>query len=118
MDHVLIAIPPGGEAEGRRFFSGLLGLEEIAKPASLAGRGGCWFELGDTQIHLGVDAGFRPSRKAHVALRTSNLSELRLRLEQAGHATEDDRPVDGRERFFTHDPFGNRIEFLERAPAP
>jgi catechol 2,3-dioxygenase-like lactoylglutathione lyase family enzyme len=117
IDHVQIAIPAGGEAEGRRFFADLLGMEEIAKPASMAGRGGCWFRLGDTQIHLGVEADFRPALKAHVALRTSALAALRLSLDRAGYETWSDDPVDGRARFFTHDPFGNRIEFIERAPS-
>jgi catechol 2,3-dioxygenase-like lactoylglutathione lyase family enzyme len=118
IDHVQIAIPPGGEAEGRRFFADLLGLEEMAKPASMAGRGGCWFQLGDTQIHLGAEADFRPARKAHVALRTSNLAALRRRLDEAGYETRDDVAVGGRARFFTHDPFGNRIEFIDEAPSP
>jgi catechol 2,3-dioxygenase-like lactoylglutathione lyase family enzyme len=118
IDHVQIAIPSGGEILGRRFFGDLLGLKEIPKPTRLRARGGCWFELGDAQLHLGVEDDFRPSGKAHVALRTENLHELRRRLEKAGYEIRDDEPVDGRARFFTHDPFGNRIEFLEQPKSP
>jgi catechol 2,3-dioxygenase-like lactoylglutathione lyase family enzyme len=115
IDHVQIAIPLGGEDAGRRFFGGLLGLDEIPKPAAMAARGGCWFDLGGgVQIHLGAEAGFRPARKAHMGLGTPRLEEVRTRLRDAGYETHDDVPIDGRARFFTHDPFGNRIEFLER----
>jgi hypothetical protein len=115
IDHVQIAIPEGGEALGRGFFGDLLGLEEIPKPPELQARGGCWFDLGGAQLHLGVDPDFRPARKAHVALRTDRLDELRRRLGDAGYPVRDDRPVEGLPRFFTDDPFGNRIEFVERA---
>ncbi|HEX9965911.1 MAG TPA: VOC family protein [Allosphingosinicella sp.] len=115
IDHVQIAIPAGGEALGRAFFGELLGLEELPKPPGMQGRGGCWFDLGGAQIHLGVDAGFRPARKAHVALQAPSLDEVRARLRAAGYEIHDDSPVEGRPRFFTHDPFGNRIEFVERA---
>jgi hypothetical protein len=114
IDHVQIAIPPGGEDLGRRFFGGLLGLEEIPKPQGLEARGGCWFDLGGgVQLHLDVDSDFRPSRKAHLALGTDGLGALRGRLGDSGYPVREGEPVDGRARFFTDDPFGNRIEFLE-----
>jgi catechol 2,3-dioxygenase-like lactoylglutathione lyase family enzyme len=113
LDHVQIAIPPGGEDQARIFFGKLLGLAEIPKAAELDGRGGCWFQLGDRQLHLGVEADFRPARKAHIAVAVDDLTGLRGKLEGAGFETRDDVPVEGRERFFTSDPFGNRIEFLQ-----
>ena len=117
LDHVQITIPEGGEEMARRFFGDLLGLREVQKPAALAGRGGCWFELGDRQLHLGVEQDFRPALKAHIALAVDDLPGLRNTLVQAGHDTRDDVPLVGRSRFFTNDPFGNRIEFLERQSA-
>ena len=113
IDHVQIAIPPDGEAQGRRFFGELLELTELPKPADMAGRGGCWFALGAQQLHLGVESDFRAARKAHVALATDALDTTRERLRAAGFDTQDDGVIDGRRRFFTHDPFGNRIEFIE-----
>ena len=115
LDHVQIAIPAGGEVQARRFFGELLGLAEIPKPGELAGRGGCWFQLGDRQLHIGIDHDFRPARKAHVALSVPDLSGLRAKLEADGCGTLDEAPLEGRQRFFTSDPFGNRIEFLEAA---
>src|SRR3546814_9550463 len=80
----------------------------------MAVRGGCWFALGDRQLHLGAETDFRPAKKAHVALALEGLDALRARIEAAGHATHDDSIIDGRHRFFTEDPFGNRIEFMDR----
>lgn len=113
LDHVQVAIPAGGEAIGRAFYGELLGLAELEKPELLAKRGGCWFTLGDRQLHLGIDPDFRPATKAHVAMVSGGLDELRARLEAAGVATRDDAPIEGRRRFFADDPFGNRLEFLQ-----
>ena len=115
IDHVQIAIPEGGEDRARSFFGDLLKLDELPKPAGLEARGGCWFAVADRQIHLGVDKNFRAAQKAHVALSTIGLDELRARLERAGYHPQNDSDVDGRKRFFTHDPFGNRIEFMDRS---
>jgi predicted enzyme related to lactoylglutathione lyase len=116
IDHVQIAMPVGGEAKARAFFGGLLELIELPKPSDMAGRGGCWFAAGAHQLHLGVEADFRPAKKAHIALQTDALTALRRRLEAAGYVTFDDLSVEGRRRFFSADPFGNRIEFLEATP--
>jgi catechol 2,3-dioxygenase-like lactoylglutathione lyase family enzyme len=112
LDHVQIAMPAGGESKARAFFGGLLGLTEIPKPSAQAARGGCWFAIGQLQLHLGIETNFRPARKAHVALRSNDLSGLHQRLLAAGHDVQNDTPVDGHARFFTADPFGNRIEFI------
>ena len=105
-------MPAGGEAEARRFFGDLLGLAELSKPAALRDRGGCWFALGDRQLHLGVEEPFRPAEKAHVALASDDLNGVRGRLKAAGCVIRAGAPVVGRERFFTQDPFGNRLEFI------
>ncbi len=105
-------MPIGGEAEARRFFGDLLGLAEIAKPEALQGRGGCWFAMGDRQLHLGVEESFVPAKKAHIAVATDDLPALRGRLAAAGRALRDDAPIEGRDRFFTEDPFGNRLEIV------
>ena len=110
-------MPAGREAEARGFFGELLGLVEIDKPAELAGRGGCWFTLGDRQLHLGVDADFRAAKKAHIALATDDLDALRTRLSAADCVIREDAPIEGRRRFFTEDPFGNRLEVLQVDPA-
>jgi catechol 2,3-dioxygenase-like lactoylglutathione lyase family enzyme len=111
--HVQVAIPAGGEAEGRHFYGSLLGFVELPKPANLQGRGGVWFATGNLQLHLGVDPAFRPAEKAHVAFQVPGLAALRARLLAAGCAVVDDEPLDGYQRFYVRDPFGNRMELLE-----
>src|SRR3546814_9535785 len=75
IDHVQVAMPVGGEERARAFFGALLGLTELPKPADMAVRGGCWFALGDRQLHLGAETDFRPAKKAHVALALDGRSE-------------------------------------------
>lgn len=115
LDHVQLAIPAGGEDQARAFFVELLGMTEVPKPANLSPTG-CWFTGGAVSLHIGVDPDFRPATKAHPALLVDDLAALRVRLVQAGCVTRDDKPVEGYARFFTEDPFGNRIELMERVP--
>jgi catechol 2,3-dioxygenase-like lactoylglutathione lyase family enzyme len=112
LDHVQVAAPPGCEAQARRFYGELLGLSEIPKPASLAGRGGVWFSLGDQQLHVGVEDPFEPARKAHPALRVEGLDALAERLVAAGAPVRWDEDLPGVRRFYTEDPWGNRLELL------
>ncbi len=113
IQHVQLAMPADGEAAARRFYDELLGIPEVAKPADLAARGGCWFEDGPLRVHLGVDPEFVPARKAHPALVVSGLDDLAKHLEQAGVTVRPDEPVVGYNRVFVDDPFGNRIELME-----
>ncbi len=112
IDHVQLAMPPGEEERARAFYSDVLGMREVAKPAVLAKRGGAWFETGPVQLHLGVEADFRPARKAHVALAISGANALRRKLTDAGYPVREDDAIEGVARFFTDDAFGNRIEFI------
>jgi catechol 2,3-dioxygenase-like lactoylglutathione lyase family enzyme len=115
IEHVQLAMPVGGEQLARRFYGDLLGIPEAAKPPILAKRGGCWFERGNLKLHLGVEADFRPARKAHVALLVEDLAELRRRLSAADVDVKDDEPLQGYHRIYVDDPFGNRLELMEFA---
>ncbi|MFO1149148.1 MAG: glyoxalase [Alsobacter sp.] len=114
LDHVQIAIRRGGEDVARAIFGGRFGLAEIPKPANLAKRGGVWFALGEQELHCGVEEPFVPARKAHPALIVRGLAALRARLEAEGLSPGDEDPLPGFDRFYLDDPFGNRLEFLER----
>jgi catechol 2,3-dioxygenase-like lactoylglutathione lyase family enzyme len=116
VDHIQLAMPAGREAEARAFYAELLGVPEVAKPPELAERGGAWFESGHVKIHLGVDREFRPARKAHPGLLVDGLTDLAARLRERGYEVVDE-PINGRDRVYVHDPFGNRLELLERATA-
>jgi catechol 2,3-dioxygenase-like lactoylglutathione lyase family enzyme len=113
LDHVQVAAPPGCEAEARGFYGRLLGLPEIEKPERLKPRGGVWFECGAQQLHVGVAADFTPATKAHPAFVTTELDALAERLTAAGVPVRWDD-----ERFFTEDPWGNRLELTRAASHP
>jgi catechol 2,3-dioxygenase-like lactoylglutathione lyase family enzyme len=115
LDHVQVAAPPGCEREARSFYGDLLGLAELPKPGNLEGGGGVWFAAGAQELHVGVAADFVAARKAHPGLRVDSdaaLDALASALTTAGAAVEWDDRIPGRRRFFTSDPWGNRIELL------
>jgi catechol 2,3-dioxygenase-like lactoylglutathione lyase family enzyme len=115
IDHVQLAAPKECEAAAREFYGSILGLREIEKPEPLRGRGGCWFQCGEQQIHIGVESDFRAAKKAHPAFAVSDLAKLRESFQTHGIKIADDDSLPGTRRFFAEDPWGNRLEFLEVA---
>jgi catechol 2,3-dioxygenase-like lactoylglutathione lyase family enzyme len=114
IDHVQVSAPPGGEEQAREFYGRLLGLREIQKPPGLQGRGGAWFALPRGQLHIGIEQGFAPARKAHPALAVApaGIDPLAARLAAAGARVDWDHALQGVRRFFTEDPWGNRLELV------
>lgn len=116
LHHVQITIPRGAEEAGRAFYCGLLGLPELPKPESLAGRGGFWLQVGDREVHVGTEDGVdRAATKAHLSYEVDDLPSLRARLEAAGFTALENAPLPGYDRFEIRDPFGNRVELLALA---
>jgi catechol 2,3-dioxygenase-like lactoylglutathione lyase family enzyme len=113
LDHVQLAMPAGGEDVAESFYRGLLGFERVPKPEPMAKRGGCWFVAGTAAVHLGVEADFRPARKAHPALRVRNLSDLAAHLQSAGVAVRPNLDQPDGASCYVDDPFGNRIELID-----
>ncbi len=111
--HVQMAMPRDGEDRARAFYADILGLTETPKPAALAARGGCWFAAGGVRLHLGVEKGFQPARKAHPGLLTGDLDALVARLAKAGIEVRPDADLPGFRRVYVDDPFGNRIELMQ-----
>lgn len=109
IDHIQIAAPKGCESAARDFYGAILGLKEIEKPPLLRARGGCWFECGSQQLHIGVERDFRAARKAHPAFAVMDLDELRKTLAERGVAIVEDDSLPGTRRFYAEDPWGNRL---------
>ena len=114
LEHTQVTMPRGREADARAFYGELIGLPEIPKPEPLRSRGGVWFELGAQQLHLSVEEPFTPARKAHPGIVAPELDTLGERLRAADYEVTWDEERSGVRRFYTHDPFGNRLEFMER----
>ncbi|WP_255950279.1 VOC family protein [Streptomyces odontomachi] len=131
VDHVQLAAPPGSEDALRAYYVGVLGMREIPKPPALAARGGCWFEAEQSgtsaaqstegggarragvQLHLGIEQDFRAARKAHPGLRVHGIAAYAARLAERGAKVVWDDDLPGHRRFYSEDPVGNRLEFLE-----
>ena len=116
VDHVQLAAPVGSEEKARDFYVAILGLKEIPKPSSLQRRGGVWFQVGLHELHIGIEdpKNFHPSRKAHPAFEVKDVGKLRQMLVSKGIRVRDDEPLPYADRFYADDPFGNRLEFLQK----
>lgn len=113
LHHVQLALPPGGEDVCRAFYVEALGLTEVQKPAALAARGGLWVRSDALEIHLGVEPGFRPQKKAHPGIVVTDLDDLAARLVDRGYVVVWDDDFPGMRRFYTEDGHGNRVELLQ-----
>jgi catechol 2,3-dioxygenase-like lactoylglutathione lyase family enzyme len=113
LHHVQLAVPRGSEAACREYWGDVLGMTELDKPAVLASRGGCWFHRDALEVHLGVEEPFEPARKAHPGILVSDITVLARRLGAAGYPVQWDGDFPGHDRFYSTDPFGNRLEFLQ-----
>lgn len=114
LHHVQITIPKGKEEEGKKFYCGILGLQEVEKPESLKGRGGFWIKVGDKEVHIGTEDDFdRMKTKAHIAYEVEDISYWKLRLSQENIKILDAVPIPNFERFEFRDPFGNRVEMIQ-----
>jgi catechol 2,3-dioxygenase-like lactoylglutathione lyase family enzyme len=109
-------MPADGENRARAFYRDVLGFREVEKPAALQPKGGVWFETGNLQVHLGVDNEFIAASKAHVAYLVEDISAIQQRVSHAGYRVVEDDDLPGFGRFYTSDPFGNRVEILAESP--
>jgi catechol 2,3-dioxygenase-like lactoylglutathione lyase family enzyme len=115
LDHVQLAMPPGEEDRARAFYMGVLGMEEVEKPEPMRAGGGAWFRAGGVELHLGVEAGFLPARKAHPGIRVDDVDAFAARCAAAGATVLWDDRYPGVRHFYVSDPFGNRLELLQPA---
>jgi catechol 2,3-dioxygenase-like lactoylglutathione lyase family enzyme len=115
-DHVQLSAPAASEEEAREFFGKILGMREIPKPVNLQRRGGVWFQVGSQELHIGIEdpRNFHPNKKAHPAFEVRDVNDLRLRLISKGIQVRTDEALEGTDRFYAEDPYGNRLEFLQK----
>jgi catechol 2,3-dioxygenase-like lactoylglutathione lyase family enzyme len=115
LHHAQITVPRGQETNAREFYCGVLGLVEIPKADSLKGMGGLWMQAGDRAVHIGVEDNVnRNVTKAHLAYEVDDVSAWRNKLREQGLATLDSIAIPGFDRFEFRDPFGNRVELIQK----
>src|SRR5262245_6117408 len=113
--HAQITVARGSEEGARRFYCGVLGTREVPKPDALQARGGSGLQLADNHVHVGIEDGVnRESSKAHVAYEVSDLASWRSTLATHGISIQGGETIPGYDRFEFRDPFGNRVEFLQK----
>jgi len=113
LDHIQICIPIGKENDSRKFYTDIIGLTEIPKPQALIPNGGLWYQIADIQFHIGVESEINKS-KQHPAFEVTNLDEARQHLEKKGVTIKEEIQIPGQTRFSFIDPFGNKIELLQK----
>jgi len=114
IDHVQVAIPVASEDRARAFYSGILGFTEVAKPAEMAERKSIWFVVDGVSLHLGLEPDFYPARRAHPAFVVDGLDAILAACARAGLTAKPDTSFNGFRRVHVFDPFGNRLELMER----
>ncbi|WP_439272608.1 VOC family protein [Pseudochrobactrum sp. HB0163] len=114
LDHIQLAIPPNSEDTARGFYGQILGFREVPKPDNLIKRGGCWFEHGAIKLHLGTEHSFSPALKAHPAFLIDDLAAFLKILAKHDIPITEDEPLAGYLRAYIQDPFGNRIELMQK----
>ena len=115
IEHVQVAIPVGGEERARAFYAGILGFVEVEKPAAMAKRNSIWFTAGSVSLHLGLEPDFHPAKRAHPALIVDTMDQILAACENAGLVVKPDVSFNGFRRVHVFDPFGNRLELMERS---
>jgi catechol 2,3-dioxygenase-like lactoylglutathione lyase family enzyme len=113
LDHIQICIPTGKVDEARQFYTGIIGLTEIPKPAALVPNGGLWYQLTDIQLHIGTENEINKSKR-HPAFEVTDIRSARAYLESNGVKIKEDIQIPGQVRFSFFDPFGNRIKLLQK----
>jgi len=113
LDHIQLCVPIGKEDEVRKFYTNILGLREIPKPEALIPNGGLWYQMSDIQLHIGTEDELNKSKR-HPAFEVADLAGARAHLEKHGIKIKEETPIPGQIRFTFIDPFGNRIELLQK----
>jgi glyoxylase I family protein len=110
IDHVSIVITD--EERGRRFYRDIVGLREIPKPKTFDFVV-VWFDLGDQHLHLMLKDRSDKNSPRHFALRVSDAAAARAYFRGLDMEVQETTLIHGADRFFIHDPDGNRIEIIE-----
>ena len=110
IDHVSVIITD--VERSRRFYRDLLGLKEIPKPRTFDSVV-LWFDLGAMHVHLLLKDKPDTISARHFAVRVANAAAARAYFAKCGVPMQETTVIPGADRFFIHDPDGNRIEVIQ-----
>jgi catechol 2,3-dioxygenase-like lactoylglutathione lyase family enzyme len=111
-DHIHICVPPELLQEAKLFYTQIMGLKLIERPDHLFSGAGYWFDIGDMQLHIGVEPAL-PQSIRHTAFEVADIAEAREHLTKNNVPITEEPKIPGRTRFAFIDPFGNRMELLQ-----
>lgn len=111
-DHIHICVPPERLEEARQFYTGVIGLKLIERPDKIFGNAGYWFDIGNIQLHIGVESSL-PNSIRHTAFEVADVESARYLLQKNHIEILEEPQIPGRTRFAFIDPFGNRMELLQ-----
>ncbi len=111
-DHIHICVVPERLYEAKQFYMEVIGLELIDRPDKLFSSEGYWFNIGDIQLHIGVEASTIKTIR-HTAFAVNNIGAARKQLNNYAVEIIEEPHIPGRKRFAFIDPFGNRMELLQ-----
>ncbi len=116
IDHVQVTVAPEDVEATLAFYENVIGLRRVPKSSS---RTGGWFELGDHQLHVGVEAAtsreLSLKSKRHVCFRVGDVDAAESALRAAGvEIVPDTDAAPSWKRFYVRDPGGNRVEIAQR----
>jgi len=114
IDHIQICVPIDSIHRAKDFYIRILGFREIKKQKSLQKNGGFWCQAGKIQLHIGVEEVVPHKSKRHPAFEVQSIEQARKHLTKYGVKIYEETEIPGVIRFSIRDPFGNRIELLEK----
>jgi catechol 2,3-dioxygenase-like lactoylglutathione lyase family enzyme len=113
LHHVNVTVPAELEKAAKEFYGSVVGLKQIPKPAT-SRQSGAWYEVGNAQLHLSVEAEEPPLSSRHVCFTVSDLGKAEQRFRAAGvEIIPDPRPNPDSPRFYVRDPGGNQLEIAQ-----
>lgn len=88
-------------------------MSKLQSQKKLMKNGGLWYQIADIQLHIGTENEINKSKR-HPAFEVNDLKSARIALEANDISIKEEIQIPGQNRFSFMDPFGNRIEFLEK----
>ena len=116
LHHVNVTVSAALENAAKQFYGSVLGLKQIAKPAT-SRQSGAWYEIGNAQLHLSVEDEEPLLSSRHVCFTVSDLAKAEQKFREAGvEIVADPRPNPDTPRFYVRDPGGNQLEIAQFFP--